>query len=265
MMREYRFIIAVLLVLAVCVTVLETLSTAGGRLSPIDEGLLFIFSPFQRFFGGIQYFFSSVSNTIEAERENKDLKIQIQILKEELARLQSVKVENKQLQNLLDFKATFHPKTISARIIGRDPSNWFDTMTLSKGLLDGVLPNEGVVGSGYAVGKILDVSSHFSHVLLLTSPRVAIPVEVLPSGAQGIAYGREEEGGVVKYLPLDANIKPGDEVITSGLGHIFPQKGIPVGSITSVQLDPETSFFKEADFRPFLNSTSLQEVLILQP
>lgn len=264
-MREYRLIIIALLLLAMSVTAFETVSTASGKISPLDQTVAFVFSPFQRAAGSVGAFAAHVVDYGGAEKQQADLQNEVYLLQEELSRLQIAQAENARLRAALQFKDAFKDNTIAAEIVGRDPSEWFDALTIDRGLKDGVRPDQGVIGGGSVLGKIWEVSGHESRVALVTNPRVAIPVEVLPSGAQGIVYGKGEGGCEVRFLPLDAAVKPGDKVVTSGLGHVFHTKGIPIGAVTSITQDPHTAFFRRAEVNPFASDASLRAVLVVTP
>lgn len=262
-MHAYRWVVVALLLLAIGVTALETASVASGKMSPLDRIPSVIFSPFQRVMLGAAGFLADQWNAGLYRKERGMFENQIYSLTQQLSRLRAAQEENRVLRDLLQLRSSLTRKTVVAEILGRDPSHWFQEMTIDRGVMEGMRPDAGVVASGGAVGKIMEVAAHQARVRLLLDPNLAVPVKVLPSSSHGIAYGAEEEGYVVKYLPHDAPIKAGDLVVTSGYGHVF-EKGIPVGTVTRVE-PGEKALFKRAYVKPSVNFGRLEEVLVFAP
>ncbi len=93
--------------------------------------------------------------------------------------------------------------------------------------------NYGVVRNGFAAGIVVEQNSR-PLMILAGDPECTFAVYIGKVRAPGIAMGSDERHMVVKYIPQWLKLKPGDEVVTSGLDHIFPP-GIPVGRLLSTQ------------------------------
>lgn len=192
--------------------------------------------------------------------ENARLVTEVARLREENAQLHEAAQETGRLRSLLAFRAQpYH--TLAARVIGRDPSHWFNTMLVDRGGADGVRRNDPVVTSEGLVGRVIETSGSWARVLLILDPRSAVGVLVGRSRDAGVAEGQGQPILHVKYLSRDAEIQPGDQVVTAGLGEIFP-RGLPLGAVVGVSRT-EGDLFQEALVRPGADLNHLEEMLIL--
>ena len=109
-------------------------------------------------------------------------------------------------------------------------------------------------------GRVLECGSHSSKVLLISDPLSSVSVSISRTGEQGLVQG---QGSflTVEYLDLASDAKPGDEVVTNGLGGIFPQ-GIPVGVLTQVEVS--ASGFRRGILKPSVSLNRIREVLVLK-
>jgi rod shape-determining protein MreC len=195
-----------------------------------------------------------------------------QALEQEVERLESEKIlfneyllENQRLTALLDYKQVMinNYNFQIASVIGRDPGNWFGTLTLNRGSSEGVMENMAVLTPDGLVGRVITVSSSTSEVLLITDPRSGVGSLIQDTRTTGIVEGVTGSAGIARmiHIPNNALVETGQAVITSGQGSIFP-KGIPVGTINNIQNDP-SGLFLSADILPYANLNKLEEVLIV--
>lgn len=193
--------------------------------------------------------------------ENARLSAQVVRLQEENTRLRKASEENARLRSLLAFKAHLPYRTVAARIIGRDPSHWFNTILVDRGTRDDVRLNDPAVTSEGVVGHVIESTSAWARVLLIVDPRSAVGVVVERSREAGVADGQGEPDLRVKYLSRDADIQPGDQVLTAGLGEIYP-RGLPLGTVISLSRT-RGELFQEARVRPAADLNHLEDILIL--
>lgn len=195
-------------------------------------------------------------------QENARLAAEVARLRQENAQLRPAAQENVQLRALLAFKQQHTYRSVSARVIGRDPSHWFSTILVDRGAADGVQRNDPVVTSDGLVGHVIETAGSWARVLLILDPRNAVGVAVERTREAGVAEGQEKKTVLrVKYLSRDADIQPGDRVITSGLGQIYP-RGLPVGTVISVRRTG-VNLFQEALVKPAAGLNHLEDVLII--
>ncbi|MEN8143184.1 MAG: rod shape-determining protein MreC, partial [Thermodesulfobacteriota bacterium] len=188
-------------------------------------------------------------------------------LKEEIGKYQAINTKyveafatNVRLSKLLDLKETIAPPTLTARIIGRDPSQWFKTFSIDRSSSDGVAKGMPVVTIEGVIGHVLDGGSHHAKVLQANDPNSAIEVLIQNSRAQGIVKGTGT-GYRLHYVLKNNAVKPGDQLVTSGLGGVFP-KGIPVGTVSSV-VSNRRGMFLDIEVTPAVDFSKLENVLIL--
>lgn len=192
--------------------------------------------------------------------ENARLRLEVARLRADNAQLQEAAKEALRLRTLLAFKQQPY-RTVSARVIGRDPSHWFNTVLIDRGGGDGIRRNDPVVTSEGLVGRVIETAGSWARVLLLLDPRSAAGVLVGQSRDAGVAEGQGQPLLRVRYLSRDADIRAGDKVVTAGLGEIYP-RGLPVGAVVSVSRT-EADLFQEALVRPDADLRHLEEMLVL--
>ncbi|RDV82926.1 rod shape-determining protein MreC [Ammonifex thiophilus] len=198
-------------------------------------------------------------------RENatvRELRARVAELEAEVARLREQAAENTRLKALLDYKETHPGPSLVAEVVGRNPNNWFGTLTINRGKVDGVTPDAVVVAPAGLVGRVWRVSAHTSEVLLITDPRSAVGAVVYETQVPGIVRGMLAPGEMrMDYVVKDEPVKQGMLVLTSSLSGIFPP-GIPVGKVVRVE-EGEGGLFRTIYLKPVVDLNRVQEVLVL--
>jgi rod shape-determining protein MreC len=194
-------------------------------------------------------------------RENQELRSQA-VQNAAIAR------ENDQLRALLNWQKRVPWKLKLANVVMRDPANWWRTVQIDRGSHDGLTNNLPVLSAdGFLVGKISSVTPFDAQVVLLGDPncRVSATVENAARDMGVIAAGGPLDTSLVDltYLASSANLKPGQNVMTSGLGKVFPP-GIPIGIIVDSRT-VEYGLYTEARVKLNANLGSLEQVWILFP
>jgi rod shape-determining protein MreC len=152
-------------------------------------------------------------------------------------------------------------KFVAARVVGKDATNWFKTILIDRGTQAGLRRNLPVVAPDGLVGRVVEVTPSTAKVQLITDPVSASGALMQRTRVTGIVTGNLGTGLRVRYLPLLADVVVGDEVVTSGMGGVFP-KGIPVGRVTAVERK-SGALFQEAALQPKVDLGRLEEVLIV--
>ena len=164
----------------------------------------------------------------EVYEENQGLKEELERLKGEQNALREQIILSQNFQHLNDYQANLPMSTVSARIIGRNASNWYRAVIINKGSQDGLLPEMGVITPAGVVGRVVTVNPTTAIVLLLPDPNVAITGMLQNTRDEGIIQGTPQGQIHMKYLPPLSPVKPGDVVVTSGLTDDFP-RGLQIG------------------------------------
>jgi rod shape-determining protein MreC len=191
-------------------------------------------------------------------RENQQLKEQ-QIQTAAIAR------ENDQLRGLLGWQRQVPWRLKLANVVMRDPANWWRTVQIDLGSRDGIQTNQPVLTAEGLVGRVSAVSYVSSQVVLVGDQncRVSAMVENATHDMGVLTPGGPLDSSLVQlgYLASSANLKPGQDVLTSGLGGIFP-RGIPIGKIVDVQT-VEYGLATEASVKLNANLGALEQVWVM--
>jgi rod shape-determining protein MreC len=264
--KRKKFTAVILLVLMVVVVIFIQINAAtSGRVSFIEEILLTILKPFQKAANYTGEKFSKGLNTYvnikEVASENDRLKKKVEQLAASNQVLQEEAIENKKMRELLSFRTRYTRKTIPAHVIGRDPTNWYKSLTIGKGELDGVKKDMVVVVPEGLVGKISYVSRRTATVLLILDKDNPVPALIRESRYYGVFYGSQTGVSLLKYVKSEADPQEGNTVITSGMGWIYP-KGLVIGKILKVN-KAEYSFYLDIKVKPEVDFDRLEHVLVI--
>lgn len=174
--------------------------------------------------------------------------------------------ENNRLRALLGLKQYAFPNAIAAEVVMRDTRDWFQSVIINKGRKDNVTYSAAVLAGMPSkpslIGRIVELGEQTSKVLLLTDPISSISASIPTREQIGLLEGRNKPWVLLNYLSKHAVVEVNDEVVSAGLGGVFPP-GIPIGKVLSVA-ESQDGFFKEARVLPYMDSVELREVLVVQ-
>lgn len=229
------------------------------------QALLFVVSPFIRVTAatihGITGTWRDYVDLRTVREENKRLQLETTMLKRRLDQLQDQALETQRLERMLAMRRASQAEFLTARVVGKDATNWFKTIVLDRGSLEGIRRNQPALAPDGLVGRVVEVTPTSARVQLLTDPVSAVGGLIQRTRVTGIVSGNLGAGARVRYLPLMADVIVGDEVVTSGMGGVFP-KGILIGRIASVERK-SGALFQEASLQSAVDLSRLEEVLIL--
>jgi rod shape-determining protein MreC len=179
-------------------------------------------------------------------------------------RQRMVEEENERLTRLHGLPPWPRYRRTTARVWARDATDWFHSVLVRPGAPVGVGDAVITVSGGRPVvlGQVREVlPDGKARVVLLTDPFSALSAHVDRTGDQGLVEGRGANRLLLNYLFSDAEVRPGDDVVSSGLGGVFPP-GLLIGRVLDV-LDPTGGSAKRAVLAPAARLGALREVLIL--
>jgi len=173
--------------------------------------------------------------------------------------------ENDQLRSLLGWQQHAPWKLKLANVVLRDPANWWRTLQIDVGSRDGIRENLPVLTADGLVGRVSSVGYTRSQAVLIGDPSCRVSAFVdNPARDTGIisAAGLLDTSLVeLTYLSGGANLKPGQNVFTSGLGGVFP-KGVPLGQVVDSR-PVEFGLYTEARVKLAVNLGALEQVWVL--
>jgi rod shape-determining protein MreC len=176
--------------------------------------------------------------------------------------------ENDQLRSLVGWQRQTPWKLKLANVVMRDPANWWRTIEIDLGTRDGLVENLPVLTADGLVGRVSSAGLTRSQVVLIgdSNCKASALVEN-PAHDTGIISASDPlDNSIVEltYLSGGANLKPGQSVITSGLGGIFP-KGIPIGLVAENAHSVEFGLYAETRVKLNANLGALEQVWVLFP
>lgn len=240
------------------------------EISPMEKSISHVIIPVQK---GVTYFgdwlidsIDFVQNIGDLEIMNNELQDQVDQLTYENQILEQSKRELQRLRELneLDSRYADYPKT-GARVIGKDPGNWYSVFTIDKGSNDGIAVDMVVLAGAGLVGKIIEVGPSYAKVRSIIDDNSS--VSGIVSRTNDLCTVRGDltlfnEGYLfVDYISDEINLVLNDEITTSHLGTVYPP-GILIGEIIKIEDNP-TTLTQTAFLNPYVDFKDLQEVLVI--
>ncbi len=262
----------ILFVILLAVTLLLMAFSANPYVRELQNGVSFALRPLQ---GALASVADSVNNVVGAVTEIDTLRIDNNALRDENerlanenARLQGVKRENDQLTALLQLQSGFDHATVAARVIGRDPIENRQMVTLDKGTDDGVENGDVVIVQGGAVaGRVTDVGPNFAKVTLISDSSSTVIGQLATSGATGEIVGQTGDVLIMRNIDAAVEVTEGEEVYTAGIelnGGVrsaYP-KGLVVGSVVDGEVSAN-DVVQTAFIAPAANLSSFELALVI--
>ena len=209
----------------------------------------------------------AVTTRSQLIRENEALHRENERLRMEAMQTAQTERENVRLRQLFAWKQQQKWNLKLANVVLRDPANWWRTVQIDLGSRDGMRTNLPVLTPEGLVGRIASVSLTRSQVVLVGDPNCKVAAQLEnETGDMGIiGSGGPFDGSLVQmsYLSKATNVKPGQNVSSSGKGDIFP-KGISIGKVVDSR-QVEYGLYVEARVKLNVNLSALDEVWVLMP
>ena len=263
MKKKVFWLIGIVVVILVSMAV-STIERDKGSVVGDVAGI--IAKPFQKLFVGIDnvidYGFDYFQDMDELKKENAILKSQVMNLEDMVTENDEIRSENERLRKLVELKERNDEfETTAASVISVDPTGWHSYFIIDKGEKDGIKKNCVVFDSGGVLGKVDEIGDTWARVVTITEPGTACGAEVSRTGDTGIIEGDSLLDGMCKMTSIakESNISPGDYIITSGSGDVYPH-GLNVGRVKEVKVEDISI---TAIIEPTGNIKSPKEVLVI--
>jgi len=260
--RRYGILLAVLLVSLLLLTV----QTRGGGTGRAGEVVAILVTPVQsalvRVHRGAIGFWANYLDWKAVRRENAILRGENEQLRVQSLQAGETREENARLRRLLILRDRLPLATLAGEVIGREAGGWVRSLTVNRGRSDGIAQQTPVIVPDGLVGRVVQVHRGAAVVQLLNDPASTVGAVVQRTRTAGLVEG--DAGGTVrfKFMARDgASVTPGDLVVTSGLGTLFP-KGLPVGRVVKIE-DKGSALFHFAVLAPAVDFSRVEEVLLV--
>ena len=242
-------------------------STKQRKIRTVAQSVAY---PFQRaassvggWVGGL---FGDVGELRRASTENQQLRAQVEQMQNELRETRQKAAAADRLEKLLKLSEQTTYNTIAAQVIARDPSLWFDSVTINKGRAAGVEINMPVVTPEGIVGRVVSTGPLSAQVMLITDEKSgagAMVGQLGQSNPVGSIKGMGENGLLdMRYVSGLEKVQLGDVVYTTGQDGIYPP-GYTIGQVVDLRAGTATQA-QVIHIRPSAGLDRLKEVAVLQ-
>ncbi len=273
-MYERRRARVLLSVLTIVVLGLVTVDARAGQESPLQrfrEGANTVFGPLQEgltaVLSPVTAMTGEVSELLDLRGENERLRAELEQQRERRRAVDDVMRENESLRRLLEVREDLTGsgedfETLTAQVISLAPSNFEWTVSLDVGERHGVRRDMAVISGDGIVGRVVQVGPRVSRVLLAVDRSFSAAVRLDRTGEHGFVEGGGTHPLRLQLLDPEADVRVGDQVVTSSYRNALFPDGLPVGRVDAVGED-DGLLTRDVQVRPFVDFTQLQYVLVI--
>ena len=244
------------------------LMVADQRYHQIDrirESLSTVVYPMQRAvdfpFRATDWVTESFADRSRLRQENLELTARLRLANLQLQRFAVLEEENRRLREMRANTAGIAERVLVASILRVDLDPFRHRVLLDMGARDGVFKGQAVLDGEGIFGQVTKVNASTAEVILITDAEHAIPVQSNRSGVRTIAVGTGDEGKLsLPFVTVEADLQPGDLLLSTGLGGVFPP-GYPVARVSTVKRAGST--FATVEAKPTAKLNQAREVLLI--
>lgn len=210
--------------------------------------------------GGLGGLAESLETRRALERENRELRREVETLRAKVVKLQGVEEALDRLENLSGYAGRPDQSFYVADVVLLDRASWLRTLVIYTGP-ERPEKNQPVVTADGLVGRVVVSSGAYARVQLVTDRSSAVSAMIGRTRRQGIVRGVTDSSLELTLIPKRAEVRPGDEVVTAGIDGVFP-RGIPIGKVTAVENEP--GLFHRIELEPAIDLSLLDQVYVLK-
>lgn len=267
-MKNKAGLIGIIITVVVLIVVVIVSNISTGNLSFIEGVAGTIFVPIQN---GIVFLKNKItgngqenSDIASLQEENRSLKDENSKLQEQLRELEILKSENNTLKEYVNLKDKYSEfTTVPAYVIERSISNYEKIVVINAGTDDGVKENMPVISESGLVGYVISATNNTAKIQTIIDTASSVSANISNVQDSVILRGTLNNTETVRatYIPADSTILQGDQVVTSGLGGIYP-KGILIGTVKSV-VNTKNEADRYAEIEVATDFSRLETVLVI--
>lgn len=204
----------------------------------------------------------STADRNQLQLELSRLQVERLLTNARLQRMTALEAENARLRDLLEARAQVRDEVRVAEIMAVDANPYRHNIVIDIGEREGAYDGQAIVDVTGVIGQIIETGLTTSQAMLISDPSHSLPVEVNRNGLRTIANGTGEFGRLVlPFVTNNADIRPGDLLVTSGLGGAFPA-GYPVAVVDTVNRIPQEPF-ADVTATPAAALDQVREVMLI--
>ena len=236
----------------------------GGHGTALESAGLRVLGPFARLVAIVSESFSGSRESLALRHrlieENRALKREITGLRLQLLRAADLGGEMARLGAAVEYDAPPAGNIRAADVVYADRASLLRTLVLYAGAQPARF-DQPVLSPAGLVGRVVVTSGPYAKVQLITDRAAAVGAMILRTRRQGVVRGSAQDAGLeLDYVPLQADVRVGDRVVTAGIDGIYP-RGIPVGTVVSVE--PGGQLFHKIQLVSAVDFGSLDQVYLL--
>lgn len=229
-----------------CVSAIVATLASGVTSAPLKEAAGLIIVPFEKSIASIGQWMSGVQDSFREKedliQQNKELQTTVDTLTEQNNVLLQDQVELARLEQLyeLDEEYTDYPK-VAARIISKDPGNWYDTFMINRGSNDGIRVDNNVIAGKGLVGIVTEVGSNWATVRSIIDDSSNVSAMTVSTDDICVVEGDLEliDEGKLRFSQLydrEDKVSVGERIVTSNISDKYVE-GLFIGYVSEIELD----------------------------
>ena len=235
-----------------------------GKEGPLLAGAaVSVLGPVAHGVTGVEHGVGSIGSGFRTRKrvmaENEELREEVADLRRQLLRLQTVEGAFLRLGEAVQYaRRTGQPLQV-ADVVYADYTSWLRSLLLYVGER-GAKVDQPVLAEGGLVGRVVAVGGGYAKVQMITDRTSAVGAMIERTSRQGVVRGDSRSGLLLDYVPVQADVRPGDRVVTAGIDGIYP-RGISIGAVRAVQ--PGSQLFHRVEVVPVVDFGALDHVYLL--
>ena len=240
-----------------CGSCIVATAASGTTSAPLQNVAGFLVVPFEKGISGVSNMFGDVKNSLRDKQdvlqENEELKKKLVFVSNQLEWSRKSSAEETELKNScfffliskelynLDQEYTDYPK-VAARIISKDPGNWYDTFMINKGTNDGIHVDNNVIAGKGLVGIVTEVGPSWATVRSIIDDSSNVSAMAVSTSDNCVVTGDLEliDEGKLSFEQLydqDNKVTVGERIVTSNISEKYVE-GLFIGYVSEIQQDP---------------------------
>jgi len=260
------FAALLLLSLATMTADRRAMRSAGRELPTFSGALLEVAAPVQRVVTApvdlVRDFWRGYVALVDVQAENERLRGRVAALQEENLQYREALLESGRLREVAALRDEFQVDMVTAQVVGGEVSPLLRSVLLDRGRVQGLLSGMPVVTGQGLAGLVTGTAPHAARAMLLLDRQSAVDGMIQRSRAPGIVHGQGTRELRFEFAVRGDDVQVGDEVITSGLGGVYP-KGLRIGEVVEVS-KPDARLLQEARVRPSVDFQRLEQVYVMR-
>ena len=261
------FVVVFLILLTIISMVIDrgALSEGGRELPWWQAIVLEVTAPLERIvsapFDGVRNFLEDYVDLIGVRAENQRLRRRIAEIESENLQFREALVASGHLSRVASMRDEIEIPMLPAEVVGLDVSPWFRSVLVDRGARHAVRPGYPVITHDGVVGVVTATSGHAAKTMLLLDRQSAVDAVVQRSRARGVLRGVGRERLEFEFVVRDADVAEGDEIVTSGLGGVYP-KGLRLGRVSELR-ESGGRLTRIAIVEPSVDLGQLEQVFVM--